>query len=436
MNLAWRGRRATRRAGKKLEGGLNLIIPTNFRFPISLDLMKDPVTLSTGITYDWDSIDTRIESGDNMCPITKQGLTNLDPIPNYTIRKRIQDGCVQNRGVDRIPTPPTLLTSLEASEIVSKVVVVEDREGCLETVEKIKDLVKESDWNRRSVVAHGGGIALSTAFEAMSEPKASFRQNGIVLREILSVLTLMFPLDEKAKSPLCSSPSLTCIVWLLKHGDRLGQRNAILVLQEIVSTDQEMANALVEIQGAIGALVNLIKESSCPTTTKASLMTIYYMVSSSISNQKVIARFVEVGIVPLLLEMLVDSERSVCERALGVLDRLCSHDVGREQAFVNALAVPVLVKKLLRVSDLATEFSVSILWKLSKSEKRGEEGGGVVIVQALQVGAFQKLLLLLQVGCGERTKEKASELLKMLNLHRDRLECVDYGDFKDLKRPF
>ncbi|PSR84887.1 U-box domain-containing protein [Actinidia chinensis var. chinensis] len=434
MISSWRRRRAAHRAGKKLEGGLNLIIPANFRCPISLDLMKDPVTLSTGITYDRESIETWIESGNNTCPITKQVLTNLDPIPNQAIRKMIQDWCVQNRtrGVDRIPTPRTPLTSLEASEIVSKVMAV--GEGCLETVEKIKDLVKESDRNRRRMVAQGGGIALSTAFEAFSETKASFRQNCAVMRELLSALTLMFPLDEKAKSHLCSSPSLNCIVWLLKNGDLLGKKNASLVLKEIVSTDEEKANALVETQGAIGALVNLIKESSCPTTTKASLMTIYYMVSSSISNQKVIARFVEVGIVPLLLEMLVDSDRSVCERALGVLDGICSYDEGREKAYGSALTVPVLVKKLLRVSDLATEFSVSILWKLSKSEKR-EDGG--VIVEALQVGAFQKLLLMLQVGCGESTKEKVSELLKMLNLHRDRLgDCVDSGDFKDLKRPF
>ncbi|KAK7843872.1 u-box domain-containing protein 21 [Quercus suber] len=114
---------------------------------------------------------------------------------------------------------------------------------------------------------------------------------------------------------------------------------------------------------------------------------------------------------------------------IGVLDGLCSSDKGREKAFNNALSMPVL-----RVSDLATEFSVSIIWKLCKNEKK-EEGGGVLI-EALQVGAFQKLLLLIQVGCAEKTKEKATELLKWLNLHRDRLECIDSMDFKELKRPF
>ncbi|KAK9027912.1 hypothetical protein V6N11_067733 [Hibiscus sabdariffa] len=101
----------------------------------------------------------------------------------------------------------------------------------------------------------------------------------------------------------------------------------------------------------------------------------------------------------------------------------------------NALSMPVLVKKILRVSDLATDFSVSILWKLCKN---GEvEHGGYVVFEALQVGAFQKLLLLLQVGCAEKTKEEASEVLKMLNLHRNEMECVDPMDnFKDLKRPF
>ncbi|GMJ03616.1 hypothetical protein like AT3G02840 [Hibiscus trionum] len=89
--------------------------------------------------------------------------------------------------------------------------------------------------------------------------------------------------------------------------------------------------------------------------------------------------------------------------------------------------MPVLVKKILRISELATEYSVSAIWKLSKYEER-------VLMEALQVGAFQKLLLLIQVGCSDETKEKATELLKLLNPYRPGLECIDSLDFKDIKR--
>ncbi|KAF5939377.1 hypothetical protein HYC85_023636 [Camellia sinensis] len=339
---------------------------------------------------------------------------------------------------ESIPTPRMpVISSFEESEILSGVAAARrrgDGEGCLELVAKIKALVKESERNRRSMVAKGTGSALSETFEAFSE--GSFDRNNVVLEEILSALTLMFPLDEEAKSRLSSSASLDCIVRLLKLGDLSARRNGLLVLREIVSSNQQKIEALAEIEGTTEALLKSIKNPICPATTKTSLMIIYYMVSSLSPSRSTIdirARFVEMGMVSLLLEMLVDAERSTCERALGILDGLCSYDKGSKEAYHHAITMPVLVKKILRVSDLATEFSVSILWKLIKVEER-EKGG--VLFEALEVGAFQKLLLLLQVGCGEKTKEKACDLLKLLNLHRDRLECIDSMDFKGLKRTF
>lgn len=272
-----------------------------------------------------------------------------------------------------------------------------------------------------------------------------FGKNSQLLGEILSALTLMVPFDEEAKSHLGSFCSLSSMVWFLKYGDLSGRRTAVLVMKEIVSSDdQEKIKTLIKIEGATEALVKLIKEPICAKTTNSSLSIIYNMVASMPTPQNNVTRkFVDMGLVSLLLETLVDSEQRVSEGALAVLDELCSCDEGLEKAYSNALTVPVLVKKLLRVSNLATGFSVSVMWRLCKSEKKrdGEEqtGGGsasIAVVEALQVGAFQKLLLLLQVGCGEETKEKASEVLKLLNLFRDKLECIDSMDFKHLKRSF
>lgn len=438
MISSWRRRRAARSAAKGQKRGKSgdmelTTLPVHFRCPISLDLMKDPVTLSTGITYDRESIETWIEAGNLTCPITNQVLTSLELVPNHTIRKMIQDWCVENQsyGIERIPTPRIPVSSEQVSEMLSKITMASrrgDQVGCLELVAKIKALGKERSRERNKTVS-----VLSAAFDTFS--RASLDRNVAVLEEILSALTLLFPLEAEAGSYLGSANSLHCMVWFLKGGDFSGRRDAVLVLKEVLSLDdQHRIDALADVEGALEALVKLIKEPISPTATKASLMVIYHMVKSSYGNENIIERFVDMGLVSLLLEILVDAERSVCEKALGVLDGVCGSEKGREKAYnIHALTVPVLVKKLLRVSGLATEFSVSILWKLCKNEKR-EEGG--VIVEALAVGAFQKLLLLLQVGCGERTKEKATELLKLLNLHRDRLECIDSMDFKDLKRPF
>ncbi|XP_031275108.1 U-box domain-containing protein 21-like [Pistacia vera] len=440
MISTWKRRRAARRAAKELLGGegseMELTTPNHFRCPISLDLMKDPVTLSTGITYDRENIEKWIETGNVTCPITNQVLTSLEAIPNHTIRKMIQDWCVENRshGIERIPTPRIPVSSMEVSEILSKITMAskkEDQVKCRDLVMKIKTLVKESERNKRCIAGNGTGSVLSAAFEGFS--KTCFEENVPILEEILSALTLVFPLDGEAVSHLGSSSSLHCIVWFLKSGDLSRRRNAVFVLKQIVSSEQRKVNVLLEIEGVMEALFKLIQEPICPTSTKASLIVIHHMVTFSTTNEKIVSKLVDSGLVSVLLEILLDAQRSLCEKALCVLDGILSFENGREEAYNHALTVPVIVKKILRISDMATEASVSILWKLCMNEKREEK---FALAETLQVGAFQKLLLLLQLGCGEKTKEKVTELLKLLNLYRDRLECIDSMDFKDLKRPF
>ncbi|KAL6187572.1 hypothetical protein ACLB2K_038970 [Fragaria x ananassa] len=447
MTLSWRRLRPGRHSSKhsrhvEAGGDIELTIPSHFRCPISLDMMTDPVTLSTGITYDRQSIEKWIEAGNVTCPTTNQVLTTLEPIPNHTIRKMIQDWCVEKKsfGVERIPTPRIPVSSVEVAEILSRVTSAaekKDRAGCRELVHKVKTLTKESERNKRCIVANGAASALAAAFGAFSTA-GGFHENVGVLEEILSALTLIFPLDAEASVKLGSTDSLHGMVRFLDGVDLSQRRNAVLVLKEALSFDKQKTSALEEIDGALESLVKLIKEPICPSSTKASLVIIYHMLnstSSSSSRENVKERFVQMGLVSMLSELLVDAERRICEKALGVLDSICGSKQGREEARDNALTMPVVVKKMLRVSDLATEFAVSILWKLCKKDQREDDEGGLAL-EVLQVGAFQKLLLLLQVGCAERTKEKATELLKLLNLHRARLECIDSMDFKELKRPF
>ncbi|KAJ0764749.1 putative U box domain, armadillo-like helical, Zinc finger, RING/FYVE/PHD-type [Helianthus annuus] len=446
MISAYRNRRAERHANKiknkKLpDVEVEVTVPELFRCPISLELMKDPVTLSTGITYDRENVERWIyEDGKNTCPVTGVVLTSLEPVPNHTIRKMIQDWCVENKsyGFDRIPTPRAPVSSGQVVRILSKIVAMRGNgnvDGVKELVVKIKDLVKESERSKRCIVSNGTPRVLRETLEAFSYEN---QENVLVLEEILSGLTVILPFDQETKSGLWSNQSLRTIVKILTVGSLSGRRNAVLVLKELLSTDQTKLEEFTKIEGSMEALAKLIMEPIDPTTTNASLLAIYHLVTPSISfNQKetLITRFLEMGLTERLVEMLVDCTRGVCEKALGVLEGLCSIDEGLKKAYANALTIPALVKKLLRVSDITTEFSVSILWKLSKYAKSiGEEEG--VAIEALQVGAFQKILLLLQVGSSSKTKERACDLLKEWNLHRGKVECIESMDFKNLNRPF
>lgn len=443
MISSWKRLKAALRAAKKREdiAAMELTTPSNFLCPISLDLMKDPVTLPTGITYDRQSIESWIEAGNATCPITNKVLKDVEPIPNHAIRKIIQDWCVENRsfGVERIPTPRIPVSPHEVFEMLTEVedaIKRNDIRYCLELVSRIKALAKESERNKRCIVSNGAGRVLSLSFEALSRWDSVDKQVSL-LEEILSTLTttMLSSIDEDMLRNLSKIHSLHTIVWFLRFGSLTGQRNAALVLKTILSCNQEKVEDLVKIEGFLDALVKLIKNPICPTTTKASLVAIYHILvsSGSLTNKNMIlTRFLEMGLVQILLELLVNTDRSTCEKGLSVLDGICSHLEGRKKAVDNALFTPLVVKKLLRVSALVTEFSVSILWKLAKCDENGE---GCPIFEALQVGAFHKLLLVLQVGCNGSTKEKVTEILKLLNVYRNKGECIDSSDFKNL-RPF
>jgi hypothetical protein len=446
MILSWRSRRNSKKnkiPSQEINSDMEISNPRHFCCPISLDLMKDPVTLSTGITYDRESIEKWIEEGNLTCPVTNQVLASYDQIPNHSIRKMIQDWCVENRsyGVERIPTPRVPVTPYDVSETCKRVNDATRRgeqKKCRELVRKIKSWGKESERNKKCIVENGAGCVLSACFESFAS--VSVGKDEDLLGEILSVLVWMFPLGEEGQSKLGSVRSLNCLVWFLKSGDLSARQNAALVLKNLLALDQKHVSALVGIEGVFAALVKLIKEPICPTATKASLMAIFYMTSPSSLNEKMIPMFVEMGLVSVIVEILVDGDKSICEKALGVLDHICDCKEGREKAYENALIVAVLIKKILKVSGLASELSVSILWKLFKNSQyrpEDDDAEGGVVVEALQVGAFQKLLVLLQVGCGESTKEKLKELLKLLNLCRVRLDCFDStADFKYLKRSY
>ncbi|XP_065850090.1 U-box domain-containing protein 21-like [Euphorbia lathyris] len=436
--LAWTRRRAVEAATrqKKINHNLEMdeiAIPQHFRCPITLDLMKDPVILLTGITYDRESIDKWVEDGNFTCPVTNQVLSSFDQIPNHFIRKMIQDWCVQNRsyGVQRIPTPRIPVTAFQVSDVVHRIRVateIGDYKRCKELVKKMNNWSKESERNKKCIVENGGGLVLSIAFESFIKSSMESCSCTDLLEEILSALIWVFPIGAEGESRLGSETCLRSMLWILQNGNLSAIQNAVHVVKQLVSLDQSYVNKLANIEGVVEALIELIKKPICPSATKASLMVIFYMISPSQVSDKMATTFVEMGLISVVIEILVDGDKSISDKALGVLDHICDSKQGREKAYENALIMPVLFHKI-SGSDLASQYSVSILWKLCKNNDT------IIMAEALQlkVDAFQKLLILLQLSCPDTTKDKAKHLLKLLNFYRANSLCFDSSmDFRYL----
>ncbi|ONK68760.1 uncharacterized protein A4U43_C05F15670 [Asparagus officinalis] len=76
------------------ERSLNFLNPDSLWCPISLDLMLDPVTISTGQTYDRESILRWFKDGLDTCPVTGEKLKHTNSVPNLSLQKLVRDFCI------------------------------------------------------------------------------------------------------------------------------------------------------------------------------------------------------------------------------------------------------------------------------------------------------------------------------------------------------
>ncbi|KAM0062844.1 putative transcription factor C2H2 family [Helianthus debilis subsp. tardiflorus] len=68
------------------------IFPDEFKCPVSLEIMSDPVILSSGHTFDRFSIQRWLDAGHRTCPVTKLPLSsNPSLIPNHALRSLISN---------------------------------------------------------------------------------------------------------------------------------------------------------------------------------------------------------------------------------------------------------------------------------------------------------------------------------------------------------
>ncbi|XP_002981351.2 U-box domain-containing protein 2 [Selaginella moellendorffii] len=102
-------------------------IPADFRCPLSLELMYDPVIVASGQTYERAYIQHWLDQGNTRCPKTGKPLAHINLIPNYTVKALIASWCQTNDvplpKVDAVKStnwlPPTFSEAEEAREDTS-----------------------------------------------------------------------------------------------------------------------------------------------------------------------------------------------------------------------------------------------------------------------------------------------------------------------------
>lgn len=206
-------------------------IPPHFICPISLQLMRDPVTVSTGITYDRENIEKWLFSTKNStCPVTKQVLSCNDLTPNHTLRRLIQSWCILNAsfGIERIPTPKP---QVEKSHIAKLIYDAKEfphmQHNCLK---RLKAIASESERNRKNLESAGG---IEFLFSIVKKEDSENREVSLV-DEAISILYHLEISESHLKNLVNRDDELVqSLVRILSHGIYQSRAYAMMLLKSM-----------------------------------------------------------------------------------------------------------------------------------------------------------------------------------------------------------
>lgn len=384
-------------------------VPPYFLCPISLEIMKDPVTIFTGITYDRENIEKWIFSGKNAtCPVTKQALSGTEELtPNVTLRRLIQSWCTLNasHGVERFPTPKPPVSKSQILKLLRQAKSPEP--GMLiKCLQNLKSIASENEANRRCMESAGVAEFLAATIIRSNDDDDNV---GISADDdALSVLYNLGLSENGLKSILGHDRRfIESLVRVMTRGSYESRAYAIMLLKsmlEVAGPGQLQLTSSLS-PSFFREVVQVLRDNFSRKASKSSLHLLVNV--CHIGRNRIKAA--EAGAVAVLIDLLIDStDKRYCESSLTILDHLCQCAEGRAELLKHAAGLAVVSKKLLRVSNVGNERGLRILYSISKFSATPN-----VVQEMLQLGVAAKLCLVIQVDCGAKNKERAAQILKL-----------------------
>lgn len=384
-------------------------IPSYFLCPISMQLMKDPVTVSTGITYDRQSIEKwlAISSRNKVCPVTKQelvvssdGCAAADLTPNHTLRRLIQSWCTMNasNGIERIPTPKPPVTK---SQILKLIKEAKNNHY----LHKIGSIAGEGSQSDKKCLVSAGTVE----FLANSD----FFENNALVEDALNILYhLVVDVSDAAEKLFIAADGngkfTESLMRILECGNYRSRAYAVILLNSIFYMQLNNNNNKVTVKfECFIEIVRILRDQISEQATKAALKLLINLCGPLVRNR---IKAVKSGAVWVLIQLLLEvTDKRSNELILTVLDQLCRCAEGRAELLNHAAGLAVVSKKIFRVSHGASERSVRIISSISKYSASPR-----VLQEMLQVGVVAKLCLVLQMDGNQKVVERSKQIL---NLH-------------------
>ncbi|XP_068639010.1 U-box domain-containing protein 19-like [Aristolochia californica] len=402
--------RISERLDGKCEGEvINYLNPADFRCPISLEMMTDPVTVATGQTYDRVSIEKWLRAGNFICPKTGEKLMNTELVPNSALRKLIHQFCYEhgisvagsgNRSREIAKTlsttisPPAVgATRMLAVFLAEKLSTGTEQEQNKAAYE-IRLLAKFSVFNRACLVEAGSILWLLIL---LSSSYPSTQENSIA-----GLLNLSQ--HPKGKTVIVETGGLDPIVEVLRNGLRPESRqNAAAVLFYISSVD-EYREIIGELPEAIPSLVALLKHGS-PRGKKNAIVALFGLLLFPGNHPRVLAA----GAVPGLMNLLTLDRTDLVDDVLAVLAALAERPEGTIEILKTSV-IPLLMGVMHSSSSrTGKEHCISVFLSLCIN-------GGSEVISILRKTPSLMVSLYSSLTDGTaRAGKKANSLLSILH---------------------
>ncbi|CAH1428447.1 unnamed protein product [Lactuca virosa] len=388
---------------------LSCLNPEDFRCPISLELMIDPVTVSTGQTYDRVSIEKWLKSGNLICPKTGEKLATTELVPNLNLRKVIQQYCIdhgvsitkfqkQTRDISStiLPGSPS---SAEAIKFLSEYLVRRLRNGTDKqkstAAYEIRLLAKSNIYNRFCLIGAG---AIPLLLTRLSSSDSTIQENAIAALLKLSK-------HSNGKKVIINNSGLNSILEVLKNGSKQESKQIAAATIFYLSSVQANQKLIGEIPDAIPALIEQIKTgTSCGK--KNSLAALFGILLYPRNHRTALSS----GIVPLLSNLISCSDKpEIITDSLAVLATLAESFDGSD-TIMNASSLPLIIKTLqTSPSRAAKEYCVSIL--LALCNNMGVEVIAILANNANLIG----FLYTMSTNGGSQAGKKARSLIQVMH---------------------
>ncbi|KAL3628141.1 hypothetical protein CASFOL_027187 [Castilleja foliolosa] len=381
----------------------NIEIPEYFVCPISLDIMKDPVTTLSGITYDRGSIERWLFNNTKYtCPVTMQPLTGDKPdilTPNHTLSRLIKSWSSVNCG------PELYLSPLHINNLIGNLQDGPDPKTIIKTLQKLEALAAESHQNKAIIGESDLTHSLISFIISCYEKKST---QG--LEEALSIFYLVGGPACKLRADSSTRNEeavIESLLWVL--GDRdcaILKSNAAYMLRAVIGRANPSVLDRLKPDFFKTVLSNLRPENLISHQGMISLLNILLDTCPWGKNRAVM---VGLGAVFDLVEVEIRSgcEKKTTELVLAILCHLCSCADGRAQLVGHAAGVAVVTRRILSVSSTVDDSAIFILWLVSRYS-----GTSSVIEEMLKVGTVDKLCMVMQSNCTGHLKAKAKEILR------------------------